>query len=75
MCARSEGFLHLPASDQWIGEEDAARKLAGLKPYEHRITIPTRVPKVVAFCHRPPYCYTMMTKREYDGQSWLPGVP
>jgi len=75
ICARSNGFLHLNRGDQWIGEEDATRKLVEIRPYDHQITVTTRVPAVVAFCHHPPWCFTMMTVREYDQQSWLPGVP
>jgi hypothetical protein len=75
ICSRTDEFLSLGESDKWLSEEEAARELVKVSPYDHRVSIHTKVPTAVAFCHRPPWCYTMMTRREYDQQSWFRGVP
>jgi hypothetical protein len=75
VCCRTRDFLSLPSNDQWLAEEDAVSRLAAISAKDHRISVRTSTPSVVAFCHRPPWCYTMMTVREYYDQSWFPGVP
>lgn len=75
VCARTHAFLALPSRDQWIGEEDAAHQIEGVTAFHRKITVHTATPAVLAFCHQPPWCFTMMTLQDYYDQSWLPGVP
>jgi hypothetical protein len=75
VCARTHAFLALPTQDQWIGEEDAAHQIQEVTAFNRKITVHTAAPAVLAFCHRPPWCFTMMTLQDYYDQSWLPGVP
>lgn len=75
VCARTHGFLTLSSQDQWIGEEDAVRQIDDVTSAHIKISVHTTAPTVMAFCHRPPWCFTMMTLQEYYDQSWLPGVP
>jgi hypothetical protein len=75
ICIRTDEFLALDGNDKWLSEEEATHELRKISPYDHRVSIHTKIPSVVVFCHRLPWCYTMMTRREYDQQSWLRGVP
>jgi hypothetical protein len=75
ICIRTHDFLALDDDDRWLSEEEATQELVKISPFDHRVSIYTKVQGAVAFCHRPPWCYTMMTRGEYDQQSWFRGVP